>query len=402
MSLFFADISKKTEITWELAIRVLNDPEKNFSKLPNHDYLLFFLNLLNSILQGDSFALNYDSLDNPNKVFKNKKILKNSVASDTLLNLIFENKNKSRLILNTSGTTGQPKKITHDLDSLIRNVRTGQNYKNDVWGLAYNPTHMAGLQVFFQALFNKNSLIRLFNLPRNQVYESINKYNITHISATPTYFRMILNSDRVFKSVKRVTTGGEGCDMYLVESLKKMFPNAEFRNIYASTEAGTLFQSNSDVFIIKEQIRSKVKIKNGELFIHQDLLAKSMKKDKTSKFWYATGDLVEVISEEPLKFRFRGRKNEMINVGGYKVNPEKVEFAINRIEGVNSSRVFSKENKLIGKIVCADVALSNNEITEKHIRTSLQEYLQDYEIPRFYNFVKEIEKTNTGKLKRNA
>jgi acyl-coenzyme A synthetase/AMP-(fatty) acid ligase len=402
MSLFFADISEDTEITWELALRVLNDPEENLSKLPNHGYVLFFLNLLNSIFRGDSFTLNYDNLDNPIKSFKKKNFLEKSVTPDSLLSLINENKNKSRLILNTSGTTGQPKKITHELESLIKSVKSNSKHQNDVWGLAYNPTHMAGLQVFFQALFNKNPLIRLFDLSRKQIHDSISRYSVTHISATPTYFRMILDRNRSFESVKRITTGGEGCDMALVESLKDMFPNAEFRNIYASTEAGTLFESNSDLFEVKEQSKDKVKIEDGELFIHQDLLAKSMKNNDKFDLWYATGDLVEVVVENPVKFRFIGRKNEMINVGGYKVNPEKVESALNRLEGVSGSRVYSKENRLIGKVVCADVELSDSKVTEKELRGSLQNYLYEYEIPRFYTFVKEIEKTKTGKLKRNV
>lgn len=402
MSLFFFDISENTEITWELVYKVLNDPERNLKQLPDHNYVFYFLNLLNSLIRGDSFTLNNNSLDKPIRYFRGKKFIQEPITHNNLLKLIIDNKIESKLVLSTSGTTGQPKTIIHELDSLIRRVRVSPKHQEDVWGLAYNPTHMAGLQVFFQSLFNKNSLIRLFGLSRNQIHDSISKYNITHISATPTYFRMLLDRNKSFESVKRITSGGEGCDLSLVESLKEMFPNAEFRNIYASTEAGSLFESNSDVFEVKEKFLDMIKIENGELLIHEDLLAKSMKTNSDSDFWYSTGDLVEIVDDKAFKFKFIGRKNEMINVGGYKVNPEKVETVINKVKGVNGSRVYSKENKLIGKIVCADVELSDPKVTEKQIRKVLQAGLQYYEIPRFYNFVKEIKKTKTGKLKRNV
>jgi len=50
--------------------------------------------------------------------------------------------------LYTSGTTGRPKKVYHTFASLTRNVKTGDKYADNVWAFAYNPTHVAGVQVF--------------------------------------------------------------------------------------------------------------------------------------------------------------------------------------------------------------------------------------------------------------
>lgn len=94
----------------------------------------------------------------------------------------------SEITIFTSGTTGQPKKVVHSVSSLTRAVRLGKKYKGQVWAYAYNPTHMAGLQVFFQALENQNTLVNVFNKQRVEVYEKIFKYHITHISATPTFY----------------------------------------------------------------------------------------------------------------------------------------------------------------------------------------------------------------------
>ena len=97
-----------------------------------------------------------------------------------------------RATLFTSGTTGRPKKVSHTLSGLSRFARVGANHVDDVWGFAYNPTHMAGLQVFLQALFNGNTVVRLFGLGRGEIFSAIADYRITHISATPTFYRMLL------------------------------------------------------------------------------------------------------------------------------------------------------------------------------------------------------------------
>ena len=86
----------------------------------------------------------------------------------------------------TSGTTGTPKRISHSLKSLARQAKISPKHSDDVWGFAYNPTHIAGLQVFFQALFNANTIVRLFGLPAKTLIETIQKEAITHISAPPT------------------------------------------------------------------------------------------------------------------------------------------------------------------------------------------------------------------------
>jgi acyl-coenzyme A synthetase/AMP-(fatty) acid ligase len=80
-------------------------------------------------------------------------------------------KSQSTLTLFTSGTTGQPKKIKHSLQNLLRNIKINENQKNLVWGFAYNPTHMAGLQVFLQAIVNGNSLVNVFNNSRVEIFE---------------------------------------------------------------------------------------------------------------------------------------------------------------------------------------------------------------------------------------
>lgn len=298
--------------------------------------------------------------------------------------------------LYTSGTTGQPKSVEHSFDSITRGVKTKEQYKNHIWGWAYNPTHMAGVQVFFQALLNRNPLIMLFNLSRETALHCIRKYNITHISATPTFFRLLQPLDVSFLSLQTITFGGERIDKRLISYYQKHLPHVRIRNIYASTEAGSLFVSQGDWFRVPERIRELVRVQQDELWLHSSLLGKG---DQLAaiKEWYPTGDLVEVSDQDPLCFRFLSRNNEMINVGGYKVNPHDVEEAVNSYPGVMHSRVYGKKNAILGNIVMADVICSDTPVTETEIRQHLSSLLQDYKIPRMIRFVDKIDKTRSGK-----
>lgn len=307
----------------------------------------------------------------------------------------------SEITIFTSGTTGQPKRVVHSVATLARNVRKGEQYKEHVWAYAYNPTHMAGTQVFFQALMNQSTMVNVFGEPRERVYQQIERYGITHISATPTFYRMLMPFEKAYPSVKRVTLGGEKSDKQLYEHICQIFPNAKVNNVYASTEAGSLFAAKDDCFQIPANIRDKFRVENDELLIHKSLLGQSDSFAFDGEY-YHSGDLIEWVNETEGLFRFKSRKNELINVGGYKVNPGEVEDAINAIEGVQQSLVYGRANSILGNIVVAEVKLVEGAaLTDLEIRKVLTGQLQDFKVPRKIQIVNELSMTRTGKLKRS-
>lgn len=298
-----------------------------------------------------------------------------------------------RVSLFTSGTTGLPKKVSHTISSLTRLVRRGERHSGDVWALAYNPTHMAGIQVFFQALLNQNPLIDVFHVNPLHVPERLNAYAVTHISATPTYYRMITSLGSSVSSIRKVTLGGEKYDSALSADILKTFPNARIKNVYASTEVGSLLESNDDVFTILDS--AKCQVIDNELLIHASLVGEM----PISGEWYHTGDLVDVLSVEPIRFRFVSRQNDMISVGGYKVNPHEVEEALVGMAQISLAQVYGKPNAILGNVLMADVVTSGG-ISEKEIRDHLKNTLQAFKIPRVINFVDNISITRTGKKAR--
>lgn len=315
---------------------------------------------------------------------------------------IDSNAYKWRLSLFTSGTTGKPKKIEHTFDSLTRAVRKSENRKNNCWAFAYNPTHFAGLQVFFQAFLNKNKMVYIFDKPFNKIEDILIDENITNISATPTFYKNLIPFlHKKNTNIKRVTMGGEKIDKSSVEKMKKIFPDARFTNIYASTEAGNLFASNGNIFTIPENIIDKVRFsEKNELLLHESLLGKSddLKIDNS---WYYTGDIVDVLDEK--SFCFRSRQTEVVNIAGYNVNIVEVEDVINSMDDIQNCRVFTIHNSVTGNILSAEVVVLNEEkkgSIEKEIKAFLKDKIQYWKIPRIITVVEKIKRTRTGKKER--
>ncbi|MBQ6534872.1 MAG: long-chain fatty acid--CoA ligase [Opitutales bacterium] len=299
----------------------------------------------------------------------------------------------------TSGSTGEPKKVSQKLPALLRFFKKTPGGENDVWGFAYSPTHIAGVQVFFQALLNGSKIAPLFGLDGSAAADAIASRRITHISATPTFYRLLRVENRTFPSVVRLTSGGERFDERAVQSLRRAFPNAKITNVYASTEAGSLFASRGGIFTPPPDIAKFVKIENGELAVSAALVGESAAM-RLENGWYFTGDIAEKISDSPLSFRIISRKCETINTGGYKVEPSEVEDAILRMPEVSAARVFGRKNSVLGNVVCAEIVGRGGFSDEIAVRKFLKDKLQNFKIPRLITFARELKTTSTGKTAR--
>lgn len=398
---------KGNEYSYGDLLNALNEGTTYYPYYKTSDIFSYFVNLIKALSASQPLVL-LDSDINPSEIDgldESKVNVAEPIAPASFQNMdevvAAVQNSKSEITIFTSGTTGQPKKVAHSIATLTRSVRIGDRYKGQIWAYAYNPTHMAGLQVFFQAFENQNTLVNVFGKNREEVYQQISERQITHISATPTFYRLLLPFEKPYKSVIRVTLGGEKSDQHLYDAIGMIFPNAKINNVYASTEAGSLFAAKGDCFQIPEAIRDKFKVVDDELLIHKSLLGSSESFKFTDDF-YHSGDMIEWVDKETGLFRFKNRKNELINVGGYKVNPGEVENAIMALEGVRQALVYGKANSVLGNVLCADVQLEEGcSLTEYDVKKTLSVQLQDFKIPRRIKFVEEMSLTRTGKLKRS-
>jgi acyl-coenzyme A synthetase/AMP-(fatty) acid ligase len=179
---------------------------------------------------------------------------------------------RAELILRSSGSTGGPRAVRHRLGALLRGISVRAEHRQAVWGLAYNPTHIAGVQVYLQALANGNLLVNLWGLGRAEVVERCAAFKVTHLSATPTFYRLLLPVDRPLPALRSITVGGERSDPSLLQRLREQFPAAKVRNIYASTEAGSLFAAEGDEFTVGSAQADLVRCTDGRLWLHRSLL----------------------------------------------------------------------------------------------------------------------------------
>lgn len=400
--LFWADHSK--EKTFDELFSDLSEITSISEHVWEKDSYQVFLRIIHSIIMdyaitlydgdfsfGELAAQGYHDI----KIRIDQEVFKQKLASCHTIGDCVKYANSWSMTLLTSGTTGIPKKVTHSIGSITKACKVDPKHKNDIWGYAYNPTHMAGIQVFFQALMNANTMVNLFREPLDDIHLNLKKYHITHISATPTFYRLILKKGKVFPHILQISSGGEKLTDQLVKKLEYMFPNARIKNIYASTEAGSIFASEGENFRIPERFKTKIKIENNELVFHKNILGESDSL-KLKDDWYYSGDMVEFVNKEKTIFKIIARKNKMINVGGYKINPEEVEEALLNNDKIYQARVFAKPNPVLGNILCADIV--SDEVSEKEIRDSLN--LQPFKIPRIINFKDNIDVTRTGKVKR--
>lgn len=411
MGYFLKDSPQNNYISWDRLINDINQTKIYNSYCKSNNYYEVFKHIILSMIFGKEVILldadftdtelvnltghsNYDHFDEA-IIRDNSNPL---IDKSTLIGKLRNVKNDWKVTIFSSGTTGIPKKVTHDFNSITRFVKYSEKNNNSIWGFAYNPTHMAGIQVFLQALLNGNSIVRLFGLTPNEIFQSINENAVTHISATPTFYKLLLPCKNSFSSILKITSGGEKFNERTIKQLEIVFPNAKITNVYASTEAGTLFASENDIFTIKSEFEHLIKVDNDELLIHKSLMGQTeIQLDE----WYKTGDLINIITDAPLKFSFISRKSDMINVGGYKVNPIEVEETIVGLAGIKDARVYAKPNSVIGNIICCEVVRDNEQITESLIREYLQSKIQEFKIPRIIKFVTELSTTRTGKIKRN-
>lgn len=304
----------------------------------------------------------------------------------------------SEVTLATSGSTGHRRNVTHRLASLARGVVVGEKHRDDVLGLAFDPQHMAGVQVYLQALANGNSIVNLWGVGMAEAIARARAHGVTHLSATPTFYRLLLAMEQDLPTLRSLSVGGESADSALLVRLRAQFPRARIRNIYASTEAGTLLVSEGEEFSFPKDEADAFRIADARLWIHRRLLGKF---DGAAE-WYDTGDNVEITAEAPLRFRIVGRRGSWINVGGEKVNPVEVEAVLAALPGIAAARVFGRRNSVTGEVLVADVVPRGESPTESEVRSQLAAVLPAYKIPRIIRFVTELETNRAGKVSRHG
>ena len=269
------------------------------------------------------------------------------------------------LMVLTTGTTGVPKGARHDWNRVLRPMLRLQAAPDQVWLLAYGSHQFAGLQF----LMNTTGLGGTMVAPRERrpkdALVAMRAHGVTHVSATPTWWRFLLaelaTDGGPAPDLVQITLGGEAVPQALLEQLSATFTGARVSQIYGANEFGLAGSTRdrrsglaASILERGDDADVQAKIVDGELWVRTrvGMLGYHGEPPLDPEAWRPTGDLVEVVGD---RIHFRGRKTEIINVGGVKVHPIPVEERISAVPGVHLVRVFGRENRLTGAIVAAEV-----------------------------------------------
>ncbi len=321
-------------------------------------------------------------------------------------------------LLLTSGTTGAPKLVSHDVASLSAPIK--QAAQAPVWGTFYDIRRYGGLQIFFRAVVGGGSLI--LSSAGESVADHLQRladYGVTHLSGTPSHWRRALMSP----SIRVIAPGyvrmsGEIADQAILDNLRAFFPKAGVGHAYASTEAGVGFEVNDGLagfpadFLGIGRGDVDIKIEDGSLRLRSARTASGyVGRDAPalldSDGFVDTGDMVELRGD---RYHFVGRKGGIINVGGQKVHPEEVEAAINLHPAVWGSLVRARKSPITGAIVAADVVLKDASIqaegmtaqTEREILELCRQNIAPHKVPAVIRFVPSLNVSDGGKLLRHG
>jgi acyl-coenzyme A synthetase/AMP-(fatty) acid ligase len=308
---------------------------------------------------------------------------------------------QTRWVLYTSGTTGEPKPITHSLESLSRTVNSTAG--SFVWGLLYDPTRMAGIQVLLQGLLSGATVVApLLHDGLAERVAVLMAHSVDALSATPTLWRQILQlpSARNWE-LAQITLGGEIADQRVLDALAATYPSARIVHVFASTETGAAFsvrdgREGFPVDYLEHPPRGvELQVRDDILYVWSPGASAA-----GADGFASTGDIVEVRDDRVL---FRGRGSGVVNVGGANVWPEVVESILREHGDVLEAVVTAKPNPMTGNVLIASVVLTEDadrDGVSKRLRSWVRGRAPGTHVPAAINVVDHLDVSSTGKVRR--
>ena len=352
------------------------------------------------------------------------KILKFSdIKSSLKMNKISLKENQIAHLIFTSGSTSTPKGvgISHTmLEFTTKNIVDILNYtSSDIDILPLPLYHSFGLGCVYTSITVGSTIILHKDASNLQhLLDSIKKYNATTFAAIPatlTKFLKFENSDlkEKFLNIRLVITNSTTVPKNTIQSFREILKNGNLATYYGLTEASRstfmIFQEDASRDDSVGRPASGVSIKidensNNEILIKgRNVISKYWKNenadDNIKDGWLRTGD-TGFLDDGNYLF-LKGRKDDIINIGGEKVIPFEIEEIVRQIPEVTDVVAFGIENEIFGQVIKLNVVKSNeSELDKSKILIHCIKNLEKFKIPAKIDFVEKIPKTSYGKVKR--
>ena len=321
----------------------------------------------------------------------------------------------SGLVLLSSGSTGVPKAILHNLDALVeeklaKRVRPGAKAPNILMFLLFD--HIGGLNSLLGAMRLGGTAIVPRRRTPDEICALIEKHGIRLLPTSPTFLNLILignyHEEHDLGSLRLITYGTEPMPEELLRRVNAAFPRVRLLQTFGTSETGistTTSESSSSTYFKIEDDNVQYRIVDGELQLKsstQFLGYLNYPSDSlTEDSWFRTGDLVEENADGFIKIK--GRSKEIINVGGEKVLPLELESILLSSPLVDDCMVYGKPNSITGQSVCVDIK-PRGEVTRAELRKHVVDFLtgkvDQFKIPSKVNLVDAVTVSERFKKKR--
>tara|TARA_Y100001935_G_C17286174_1_gene500521 strand:+ start:310 stop:1650 length:1341 start_codon:yes stop_codon:yes gene_type:complete len=328
--------------------------------------------------------------------------------ADNNLYKILNQRKHSGLVLFSSGSTGESKAAVHDLEFILDKFKVKKRAYRSITFLLYD--HIGGVNTMLYILSNGGCIITAKNRTPDSVLKLIEKYNVELLPTSPTFLNLILLSEAYknyrLDSLKVITYGTEPMPENTLLKINSLYPKIKLQQTYGLSEVGILRSKSKDSKSLWVKIGGEgfeTRVANGLL----EIKAKSAMlgylnapSPFTEDGWFKTGDEVDVEGEY---FLIKGRKSEIINVGGEKVYPQEVENTILGLDYVLDVLVYGESHPIIGNIVVAEVYLNdeNKTISYKNdIKKYCFSHLDKYKVPAKIKLMKDLKFSKRFKKKR--
>ncbi len=318
-------------------------------------------------------------------------LTKDEQRINSILTFIEEwNNDNSDILIKTSGSTGKPKEFHVKKIYFIESAKLSGSYfhykENENIVLALSIDTIGGKMQVIRALIFQMNLIVCDN-SRNPLLD-LNK-KVDYISLVPLQIEEIIrNSNEKLSLCKSILIGGAAINASLEENLKKSKLN--FFESYGMTETLSHIAirkiGTEDYFTVLKGVTISLK-ENCLVITVPNLGIENLE----------TNDIVEIIDDK--KFKLIGRKDLVINSGGYKFHPELLEKKIAKKIDI-AFFILGEKNEEFGQIITLFVETIFSETELNQLKDIFVENFERFEIPKKIYFVEEFVRTESNKINR--
>lgn len=325
------------------------------------------------------------------------------------------------LITFTSGTSGLPKPVLHAQRYLTGQALQARHWMgvragNLVWCTASSGWSKSARNAFIAPwLRGGTALIHDARFDPDERLAIIARERIEILCMAPTEYRLIAKRTQIppLPSLRELIAAGEPLDPAVIAAWREATGH-EIRDGYGQTECGQLTG-----FVPGERVRPgsmgrplpgvRLWLQDGELLGDPQTIPTFFDRYLThdpvphGEAWH-TGDRVAV--DEDGYLWFEGRTDDVIISAGYRIGPFEVESALTAHPAVEEAAAVAAPDEERGAIVRAVVVLRDGYTPSQELKRALQEHVKretaPYKYPRVIDFVHELPRTPSGKVKRAA